>query len=166
MSICPIAYSSIIRFYDNWPEDSFERSAALFREAIPGCEEITADELKEWKAGHRQRLEFGIQAASEIVADVESDSETHTDKDATGMMAPPEDPIETAEFVEADLIHNLHQQNYTMRDIYGMLIPEIELLGEGAERAEERRDNGQQSSESSGPVSGNRGGSRVDSMFR
>lgn len=143
-----------------------KRSATLFRESIPGCERLTAAELETWRAGYRRLLEFGIQAASEIVQDMQAD-EPGGSADASGMMAPPEDPIETTEFVEADLIHNLHQQNYTMRDIYGLLIPEIELMGEGAERAEDRRDDGpRENGQSSGPVSGNRGGSRVDSMFR
>lgn len=119
--------------------------------------------MENWPAGRTDLLEYAIQAASEILSDVEDDERGPPAEESGGMMAPPEDPIETTEFVEADLIHSLIEKNHSMQDIYGLLIPEIELIGEGAERAADRRDNGD-SETPDAPAVGNRGGSHT-AMF-
>jgi hypothetical protein len=41
---------------------------------------------------------------------------------------------------ESDTIHSLHEHGYTMPELHQLLMPEIDTLTEGAERAERRRE--------------------------
>lgn len=156
----------MIRFYENWPETSRERYAALFRVAVPGLDECTPSDVGEMVAGVPQLIEYAICLASSLVESESAEDEDDTDAEEMGMFAPPEEAVETAEeYRECDLIHALHSKyNYTFDEIYRTLTPEIDILLNGAERAEEMRDDGDGGDSTSPPAEGNRGGSHVSNL--
>lgn len=117
-------------------------------------------------AGVPQLIEYAICLASSLVGGEADAEEDDTDAEEMGMFAPPEEAVETAEeYRECDLIHALHSKyNYTFDEIYRTLTPEIDILLDGAERAEERRDDGGDGGSTSPPAEGNRGGSHVSAL--
>lgn len=87
------------------------------------------------------------------------------DEEDQGMFAPPEQAVsKAAEYRECDLIHTLHQHGYTYDTIYPLLIPEIDELMDGAERAEQR-DGGGGKGSGDAPAQGNRGGSHANDLW-
>lgn len=165
ISVRPLPYGSIIRFFENSAGESPTRSAALFRRALVGCESVTADIVGQFPVGLPRRLEGAIVAASEFGDDQAKPGGSPEEEEGGGMFAPPEESTELTEYREADLIHTLTERGYTLPDIYGLLIPEIELLNEGAKRAETRRDDGTERNQTSPPARGNRGGSHAADLW-
>lgn len=165
ISVCPLQYGNIIRWYENWPVQSLERWAALFRTALPGCEDLTAEDVGRMPAGLPATLEYAITVASDLVdRDGPDEADDEDDEEDMGMFAPPEEAVEKAEeYKECDLYFALHQHNETYREFYQMLVPELDALLEGADRANDRNGSGdgETSSGTSGPVDGNRGGSHT-----
>lgn len=159
MAIRPIPYAFLTYYFENWTQQSVERYTSLFRQTLVGCESVTAEQVGDLPAGLPRRLEGAIVAASEL--DVEEDDTEEPDEEDRGMFAPPEEKVDLHEYRESDLIHMLTERGYSMTDIYGLLIPEIDLLNEGAERAEARSDDGSETTETSAPANGNRGGSHT-----
>lgn len=162
ISIRPLQYGDIIRWYENWPVQSLERWAALFRTALPGCEDLSAEDVGRMPAGLPATLEYAITVASHLVDRDGLDDEE--DEEDMGMFAPPEEAVEKAEeYKECDLYFALHQHNETYREFYQMLVPELDALLEGANRADDRSGSGDgETSGTGGPAEGNRGGSHTD----
>lgn len=141
-----------------------------------------AETIAEWPAGRAGVLERAVLEASGLFN--EDDADTIGGNDPT-----PEDdsPAEHSvmagpaaneragesldEMTEADLVYQLHQQGYTFREASGLLIPEIDLLMDGVERANRRQEKEQEKSESSqqsagtGGMKGNRGGAHGNALW-
>lgn len=164
ISVRPLAYGDVIRFFENNVVQSPERWAAMFRTALPGLENVTAEDVEQMYAGLPSALEYVICEASGLT---DEDDEPDEPAEDQGMFAPPEEAIDNAEnYKECDQIYALHQHGYTYDEIYRLLIPELDALFEGVERAVDRReDDGGQSSKSI-PSEGNRGGSHANDLFR
>jgi hypothetical protein len=53
----------------------------------------------------------------------------------------PSPAVDLSEYRESDRVESLHQKGYTYESMNRLLIPEIDTLTEGAERANRRREN-------------------------
>ncbi len=169
ISVRPLQYGNVIRFFENWKEQSHERTAALFRVAVPGLEEFQAEDVGEMLPSLSRVIEHAICRASGLVDAPEEDDddldEEETPEDA-GMFSPPEEALESAtEYRECDTIDTLHELGYTIEDVYALLLPEIDLILEGAGRREQRKESSDSSSSTGAPAQGNRGGSHASELW-
>lgn len=167
VSIQPLAYGDVVRFYRNWTTSTPKRWAALFEISLPTSQTWTAATVPMLPAGHPQPLEQAVCIASGLVEE-ETDEPflDGADPGVQGMFSPPGEGItEAAEDEKCDLIHTLHHSyNYTYGEVYQLIIPELDKLLTGVERAKERTEN-ERDPEPRAPIRGSRGGSHVDALF-
>lgn len=142
--------------------------AAIFRLAYPALEGVTAQDVQNMRPGLPDVLEVAVLIASGLTDDEDEDDEDDEPEYENSIFAAHNDAKQKAEtFEEADIVHMLHENGYRYDEIYRLLIPEIDLLVEGAERHHERREDTQSESSggsTNGVVNGNRG-DRAGALF-
>lgn len=162
-------YGDVIEWYENTDGRDPEMLAAVFRLAYPALEGVTAQDVRDMRPGLPDVLEAAVLVASGLTGDADEDEEDDEPEFEDSIFAAHNKAEQkTEQFEEADVVHMLHERGYTYDSLYRLLIPEIDLLVEGAERHEERSDSpsaeASDSSGSNGVVDGNRG-DRAGAMF-
>lgn len=181
-AIRPLQYGDLLRFYEN-ADESPAQQAAVFRRTIVGFEDCTAADVGAMKPTLPAILELAVLRASDAIDG--PDGPLGVDDTHDGMLPPdhphakpapsevdaPENSMwaahnksarekaaESAALSDADLQYILHENNETTASIYQMLLAEMSLLFEGAERAADRREQATDDS----PASVGGGGNRTD----
>lgn len=145
MYVIPRPYGDFIELYEN-AERSPAMLAELFRRAFhtDGFARCTADDVRRMPPSVPSLLEYVILKASDVPAVTEDDDDETVDEPdpvEDSLFAAHDEGKKAAEDVrESDLMHSLHERGYTAMEVSGLLFSEIEMLQEGAERAEERSD--------------------------
>lgn len=126
--------------YENG-EPGNERYATLFRRTLPtfgGCTAADIDDMFEWAP---TLLEYAVLTASGYLDADEDDEEPEDEKGGiwASKSASEKAKEEAADIRRSDLVHALHQHGEPFEQMYSLLMPEIEDLFEGADRAHERR---------------------------
>lgn len=178
LHIRPLRWGDAKALYNN-REHSPSMLAQLFRLTVEGLNPDAGD-IRAWPAGRAGSIERAVLKASGMLdrvddSDDSDDSEDDDDPAEHSVMAGPEaneraqDALD--EHTEADLIYQLHQQGYTFTDAARLLIPEIDTLMEGIDRANRRQEKQREESENntqsgaSGGMKGNAGGDRSDTLW-
>lgn len=175
LHIRPLRWGDAKALYTN-REHSPSMLAQLFRLTVEGINP-DADDIRAWPAGRAGSIERAVLKASGMLDRVDNDSDGEDDDPPAehSVMAGPEanDRAQDAldEHTEADLIYQLHQQGYTFTDAARLLIPEIDTLMEGIDRANRRQEKQREESEkntqsgATGGMKGNAGGDRSDTLW-
>lgn len=155
----------------------------LFRQCVIGFDP-TPEQVARFPAGRATLIERAILEASELQQEEEVE-EDGSDGSNPGLndeepaehsvMAGPEannraeDQLD--DYTEADLVYQLHQQGYTFMTAPRLLIPEIDLLMEGVDRQNRRKQ--EAAEDNDGPdaqgqkqgMQGNRGATHSDHLW-
>lgn len=168
MKIRPLQYGDVIEHYENTDGRTPDQLAAVFRLAYPALEDVTAQDVQNMRPRIPDVLETAALVASGLTGrDDESEDDADEFEDSI-FAAHNKAERKTEQYEESDVVHMLHERGYTYDEIYRLLIPEIDLLVEGAERHEDRSESAQSSGASAGSsggvVHGNRG-DRASELF-
>lgn len=175
LNVRPLRWGDAKALYTNC-DHSPDMLAALFQLTVEGVDP-SPDDIRAWPAGRAGSIERAVLKASGMLDRVDDDTDDEGDDDPAehSVMAGPEaneraqDALD--EHTEADLIYQLHQQGYTFTDAARLLIPEIDILMEGIDRANQRQEKKREESENStqsgatGGMKGNAGGDRSDTLW-
>lgn len=176
LNVRPLRWGDAKALYTN-RDHSPSMLAALFQVTVEGLNPDAGD-IRAWPAGRAGSIERAVLKASGMLDRVDDDTDDGEDDDDPAehsVMAGPEaneraqDALD--EHTEADLIYQLHQLGYSFDGAARLLIPEIDILMEGKDRANRRQEKKREESENStqsgatGGMKGNAGGDRSDTLW-
>jgi len=178
-AIRPLQYGDLLRFYEN-AERSPAVLAAVFRRTVVGFEHCTAADVRAMTPAMPALVELAVLVASGVLDEhgrVINERPTDDTPDGPHAKPSPHDvdapddsmwaadnkpahqQASEATFTDADMRYVLGENNETTESLYRMLLPEIRMVVEGAERAADRQD---QNDSSGGTSSGAGVGNKTD----